>query len=123
MTSRIVAPEKDAPLRRIPIGSADWPFLRRNNFLLVDKTPLIGQLVTKYLKVFIARPRRFGKTVLILLLEELFTHGDRNLESTAIFGHWPFPEPCPVISFSFLNITTDNITLDASGKTDLTSFE
>ena len=41
MTSRIVAPEKDAPLRRIPIGSADWPFLRRNNFLLVDKTPLI----------------------------------------------------------------------------------
>lgn len=110
-------------MRRIPIGSADWPFLRRNNFLLVDKTPLIGQLVTKYLKVFIARPRRFGKTMLISLLEELFTHGDRNFEGTAIFGHWPFPEPCPVISLSFLNITTDNITLDASGKADLTSFE
>lgn len=115
--------EPDQPLRRIPIGSSDWPFLWRNNFLLVDKTPLIGQLVTKYLKVFISRPRRFGKTMLISMLAELFTHGERNFEGTAIYGQWPFSDPCPVISFSFLNITTVNITLNANGKADISSFE
>ncbi len=111
------------PLPTIPLGMSDWNELRARNFLVVDKTEPIPDLVTNYIKVFISKPRRFGKTMLLSILQELFTHGDRNFEGTAIFGHWPFPEPCPVISFSFLNITTDNITLDASGKADLTSFE
>lgn len=98
------------PLPTIPLGMSDWNELRARNFLVVDKTELIPDLVTNYIKVFISKPRRFGKTMLLSILQELFTHGDRNFEGTAIFGRWPEPDNrFPVIRLSFVNIPCDDV--------------
>ena len=103
---------------KIPVGKPDWDFLRNNNFLLVDKTEIMGQLVAQYNNVFITRPRRFGKTTLLSMLEDLFTHGDANFKGKKIYGHWPEEQTYPVIRFSFLNVNSHNVT-----PTDTSSFE
>ena len=73
-------------LRMMPVGVSDWRRIQRGDKFYVDKTPILSKLVRGLDKIFIARPRRMGKTTLISMLEELFTNGDQNCEGTAISG-------------------------------------
>ena len=53
--------------------------IRQNQYLLVDKTAHICNLLDER-KVFLSRPRRFGKTLLLSTIKELFTNGTKNFE-------------------------------------------
>ena len=59
-------------MRKLPIGIQSFENIRNENYLYVDKTALIYQLVTKGKPYFLSRPRRFGKSLLISTLEELW---------------------------------------------------
>ena len=59
-------------LLNLPLGSSDFRTLRANNEIYVDKTALIHQLAQSRGKIFLARPRRFGKSLLISTFESLF---------------------------------------------------
>ena len=61
----------------------------------------LGDLVTNQRKIFLSRPRRMGKSLLISSLKNLFTYGDKNFEGTAIYGNWPYSKSYPVIHLSF----------------------
>ena len=52
-------------MRKLPIGIQSFENIRNENYLYVDKTALIYQLVTKGKPYFLSRPRRFGKSLLI----------------------------------------------------------
>ena len=65
-------------MRKFPIGIQSFEDLRRNNYLYVDKTALIYDLVNNGKVYFLSRPRRFGKSLLISTLEALF-RGKRDL--------------------------------------------
>lgn len=56
-------------VRRYPIGIQDFEQLRNNNYIYVDKTALIYQLVSTNTVYFLSRPRRFGKSLLVSTLE------------------------------------------------------
>ena len=58
-------------MRKLPIGIQSFENIRNENYLYVDKTALIYQLVTKGKPYFLSRPRRFGKSLLISTLEAL----------------------------------------------------
>lgn len=58
--------------RRYPIGIQDFEDLRNNDYVYVDKTGLIYQLVSTNKVYFLSRPRRFGKSLLISTLEAYF---------------------------------------------------
>ena len=58
--------------RKLPIGIQSFEDLRRNNYLYVDKTELIYQLITGGKTYFLSRPRRFGKSLLMSTLEAYF---------------------------------------------------
>ena len=65
--------------RRYPIGQQDFRELRRQGALYVDKTPYLEKIVknsTQYW--FLARPRRFGKSLFLSTLE-YFYRGEREL--------------------------------------------
>jgi hypothetical protein len=65
--------------RKFPIGIQDFPKLREGGFCYVDKTERILELITESAgPVFLARPRRFGKSMLCATLCALFD-GRRNL--------------------------------------------
>ena len=51
-------------MRKLPIGIQSFENIRNENYLYVDKTALIYQLVTKGKPYFLSRPRRFwGKFI------------------------------------------------------------
>lgn len=99
----IQSPERTTPpndLQPIASGISDFMIMRAKGALFVDKTALLQKLVEQNY-VFLSRPRRFGKSLLISMLKELFTNGTKNFEGLAIHDLWH--EAChPVISLSFL---------------------
>ena len=96
------------PLTALP-NTSDWPEIRRQGMFFVDKTAQIARLVTSLNRVFISRPRRMGKSTLVSMIGDLFTHGDTNFEGTAIYGHWPKSERFPVINLNFSTVVGDDI--------------
>lgn len=69
---------------RMPIGVDDFKELREN-YYFIDKTDFIRQLIDDHSKVtFITRPRRFGKTVTMSMLEYFFSI-DKKEESKDLF--------------------------------------
>lgn len=61
-----------APLVKYPIGIQSFEKLRKENFLYIDKTALVYKLVSAGAPVFLARPRRFGKSLLLSTLKAYF---------------------------------------------------
>jgi hypothetical protein len=59
-------------MKKLPIGVQTFEKLIRENYLYVDKTEHIYQLVTRGECYFLARPRRFGKSLLVSTLKALF---------------------------------------------------
>ncbi len=69
--------------------------------LYVDKTEHIHQLVMGSRYVFLSRPRRFGKSLTLATIDELFG-GHRNLfEGLWIDDHWDWTQRNPVVHLSF----------------------
>ena len=74
-----------------------------NHALFVDKTALLQTLVDQKF-VFLSRPRRFGKSLLISMLKDLFEHGTTNFAGKAIYDIW-HEKTYPVLTLSFLDKT------------------
>jgi len=65
--------------RKLPIGGVQtFSDLRRDYDVYVDKTMHIYEFATRYKAVFLARPRRFGKSLLCSTIESLFC-GEKEL--------------------------------------------
>ena len=72
--------------RLYPIGIQNFEKLRRGGFVYVDKTALIHRLVSTGVYYFFARPRRFGKSLMISTLESYFEGRKDLFEGLAIEG-------------------------------------
>ncbi|MCI8407775.1 MAG: AAA family ATPase [Lachnospiraceae bacterium] len=98
--------------RTVSIGNQDFESIQKNNYFYVDKTNIIkewwesGDAVT-----LITRPRRFGKTLTISMLEQFFSN--RYVDRSDLFeglSIWEYPKyqelqgTYPVISLSFARV-------------------
>ena len=73
-------------MRPLPIGIDDFKKLRENNFLYIDKTLLIKELLDNRSEVSLfTRPRRFGKTLELSMLRYYFEAGILRYLSTRLF--------------------------------------
>ena len=52
-------------LKLLPLGTSDFENLRHRDQIYVDKTDMICELASVPGKFFFARPRRFGKSLLL----------------------------------------------------------
>lgn len=52
-----------------PVGLQNFPKLREDGYLYIDKTALLYELVERGGYFFLSRPRRFGKSLMISTLE------------------------------------------------------
>lgn len=86
---------------RLPIGVQDFQGLRGRGCYYVDKTPLIQRLVDQGDHYFLSRPRRFGKSLLLDTLHELFAGNEPLFRGLHIHGHWDWSEPHPVVHLNF----------------------
>ncbi|TAE15043.1 MAG: AAA family ATPase [Bacteroidetes bacterium] len=88
-------------MKNLPIGKQEFSVIREANDLYVDKTTYIYQLITTgggY--YFLSRPRRFGKSLLLNTIKELFLGNKQYFEGLYIADKWDF-KPYPVIKLDF----------------------
>ena len=72
----------------LSLGSHDFSNIRNKDKIYVDKTDLIYRIAIHDIPVFISRPRRFGKTLLLNTLYNLFSNGIEYFRGLAIESLW-----------------------------------
>ncbi|WP_257669737.1 ATP-binding protein [Parapedobacter tibetensis] len=83
--------------RKYPIGLQSFRKIREGDYLYIDKTELIHELVTTGNYYFLSRPRRFGKSLLVDTIDELFSGNHKLFEGLWIADHWDWEQKNPVI--------------------------
>ena len=101
-------------LRKYPIGLQSFRKIREGKYLYVDKTEVIHRLVTTGQYYFLSRPRRFGKSLLVDTLEELFRGNKELFEGLWIHDHWDWTTTSPVIHFNFAGLGVSTLGLEAA---------
>ena len=87
--------------RKLPIGIQTFREIREQNHYYVDKTAYIRRLVDEGKHYFLSRPRRFGKSLLIDTLKELFEGNEPLFRGLVIHECWDWSMRYPVVRLSF----------------------
>lgn len=90
--------------QQLPLGIQNFPKLRENNLLYVDKTKSIFKLTQFSNYFFLSRPRRFGKSLTLSTLKALFQGRKELFDGLWIQDHWDWTQQHPVIHISFSSI-------------------
>ena len=80
--------------RKLSIGIQTFHTVREEGCYYIDKTPYARRLVEEGTHYFLSRPRRFGKSLFLDTLKELF-------KGLAVHGHWDWSVRYPVVRLSF----------------------
>ena len=94
--------DPDLPVRpKLPIGIQTFREIRETPCYYVDKTGYIGRLVSEGKHYFLSRPRRFGKSLFLDTLKELFAGNEPLFAGLAIHPRWDWSVRHPVLRLSF----------------------
>jgi hypothetical protein len=88
-------------MQKLPIGIQSFEKLREGEFLYVDKTKEIHQLITSGHVFFLSRPRRFGKSLLVSAMEAVFKGEKELFEGLYLYDKWDWSQQYPVVRLDF----------------------
>jgi len=88
-------------LKRLPIGIQTFSEIIEENYLYIDKTKIALDLIKNYKYTFLSRPRRFGKSLFLSTLKEIFSANQKVFERLYIYDKWDWSVKYPVIHISF----------------------
>ncbi len=91
----------DVMKRRLPTGIQDLRRIREGDYCYVDKTGYIERLMEVGTHFFLSRPRRFGKSLFLDTLKELFEGNEPLFRGLAIHDRWDWTIRYPVIRLDF----------------------
>lgn len=86
---------------KLPVGIQTFREIREEDHYYVDKTGFIRDLIGQGKYYLLSRPRRFGKSLLIDTIGELFASNESLFRGLAIHPHWDWSVRYPVIRLSF----------------------
>ena len=98
---------------KIPYGISDFGTIRREGFFYADKTPFLPVLEAGYRHVVFLRPRRFGKSTLLSMLEHYYAIDRRDGFDELFRGLWAGDHPTEernrylVLTLDFSRVATD----------------
>ncbi len=87
--------------KKLPIGIQEFSRFKEGNFLYVDKTELIHKIISTGNYYFFVRPRRFGKSLLLSTMREIFKGSKELFEGLWIHDNWDWEKKNPVLHISF----------------------
>ena len=87
--------------RKLPIGIQTFRKIREEDCYYVDKTAYIRRLLDEGTHYFLSRPRRFGKSLFLDTLKELFEGNEPLFAGLYIHDHWDWSMRHPVVRLSF----------------------
>ncbi|WP_175459400.1 AAA family ATPase [Cylindrospermopsis raciborskii] len=88
-------------LKNLPLGINTLSVLRENDCVYVDKTKLAYHLIRIAGRFFLSRPRRFGKSLFVDTLKEIFEGNEKLFEGLYIHDKWDWGRKFPVIKIDF----------------------
>ena len=87
--------------RRLPIGMQTFRELREKDCYYVDKTAYVERLIHEGKHYFLSRPRRFGKSLFLDTLKELFEGNEALFAGLHIHDGWQWSVSHPVVRLDF----------------------
>ncbi|PSJ40089.1 hypothetical protein C7I36_12545 [Zobellella taiwanensis] len=87
--------------RKLPIGIQTFGEIIAGGYYYVDKTPFIYRLIEEGKYYFLSRPRRFGKSLLLDTLHQLFAAKEPLFRGLFIHDKWDWSRPRPVVRLGF----------------------
>ena len=87
--------------RRLPIGIQTFRKIREEDYYYVDKTAYIRRLLDEGTHYFLSRPRRFGKSLFLDTLKEVFEGNEPLFAGLDIHDRWDWSVRHPVLRLSF----------------------
>jgi hypothetical protein len=88
-------------MKKLPIGVSTLAKIIADDCVYVDKTAYVREMLTNGSYYFLSRPRRFGKSLLVDTLHQLFAGNEALFKDLHIHPHWDWTVQYPVISISF----------------------
>lgn len=88
-------------MKKLPIGISTFSEIIEGNYIYVDKTQQIHEMINTGKTYFLSRPRRFGKSLLVSTLKELFQRNKKLFEGLYIYDKWDWDEEYPVFHLDF----------------------
>jgi hypothetical protein len=87
--------------KKLPIGIQTFAKIREDDYYYVDKTAFALRLIEGGSHYFLSRPRRFGKSLFLDTLAELFAGNEALFRGLACHDAWDWSTAYPVIRLSF----------------------
>jgi hypothetical protein len=89
--------------KKLPIGIQTFRDIRNpsDNYVYIDKTATALELIQSGRYYFLSRPRRFGKSLFLDTLSEIFKGSKHLFEGLEIYDKWDWADTAPVIRISF----------------------
>ncbi len=88
-------------MKKLPIGISTFAKIRENECYYIDKTHLIKQLIDHGEYYFLSRPRRFGKSLFVDTLKEIFEGNQKLFKGLYIHDKWDWEKTHAVIKIDF----------------------
>ena len=93
-------------MQKVVVGIQTLAKFRQNNYVYVDKTMWAYKLITEPAYYFLSRPRRFGKSLFVNILFEIYSGNKTLFEGTFIYDKIEWEE-YPILQISFEKVTAD----------------
>lgn len=113
--------------KKLPVGIQSFEKIRNDNFLYVDKTDYVYQLVHNNVPYFLSRPRRFGKSLLVSTIKAYFEGKKELFEGLKIekleqnnMDAW---KEYPVFYFDFNGEEYENVSIEEMLDQHLSEWE
>ncbi len=88
-------------MKKLGLGIQAFAEFKANNYIYVDKTENIFKLIDDGKYYFFSRPRRFGKSLLLDTIKEVFAANKSLFEGCWVYDKWDWEKKYPVIKISF----------------------
>jgi hypothetical protein len=90
-------------MKKLPLGIQTFSQIRdkSENFLYIDKTDIALKMINAGKYYFLARPRRFGKSLFLDTLKNLFEGKQAYFDGLYVADKWDWSIQYPVINISF----------------------
>jgi Predicted AAA-ATPase/PD-(D/E)XK nuclease superfamily len=101
-------------MKKLPIGEQSFRVIREQDLLYVDKTEQIYRLVTGSRYIFLSRPRRFGKSLTLSTMHELFSGHRELFKGLWVEDKWDWSVTNPVVHIAFNGLGYASLGLDVA---------
>ncbi len=101
-------------MKNLGLGIQELSEFKKRNLIYVDKTKIIDNLISSGKYYFLSRPRRFGKSLLVNTIKEMFKGNKDLFVDTWIYDKWNWEEKNPIIKISFSSLAYKNLGLESA---------